>query len=53
MEICGECVEWETTNKCTGAKEFHPCPYKEEIYEDETTLCNCCEDRVTTCREEV
>lgn len=38
-----------TDNKCQNCmknegQEQGPCPYKVEIYGDEETLCNCCED---------
>ncbi len=31
--------------KCGNtSEELHPCPYKQEMCEDENTLCNCCKD---------
>ena len=37
MEICEQC------NSEPGEQD-HTCPYKEEIGDDNESLCNCCEE---------
>lgn len=29
------------------------CPFREEVYDDHETLCNCCEDCVAPCCEDI
>lgn len=34
-------------------RRLHPCPYKEDIYGDSTTLCNCCSSCQDECFSEI
>lgn len=34
-------------------EDEHPCPYKSEIHDDHTTLCQCCEDCERECHNNV
>jgi hypothetical protein len=42
---------------CKCAKQMgvaaHSCPFKREIHDDVTTLCNCCEVCEQECREDI
>jgi hypothetical protein len=35
------------------ADALHPCPYKDELYNDNITLCWCCTGCVGDCHDEV
>lgn len=35
------------------ALEPHPCPFREEIYEDSKTLCRCCEECMNECCDDI
>lgn len=43
----------QRSNCDNNALENHICPFKAEIHEDTQTLCNCCEDCINRCREEI
>lgn len=45
-------VVCETCEQKPGT-EPHPCPYRSEIYEDEETLCNCCDECRSNCCDDV
>jgi len=45
-KLCNICEE-------NPAAEPHPCPYKKEINDDETTLCNCCEECKRECIDDI
>jgi hypothetical protein len=35
------------------AAELHACPYKEEVFDDKTTLCNCCDACAYECAMDI
>lgn len=35
------------------AIEPHICPYKQDVYDDEDTLCTCCEDCIYECAMDI
>lgn len=41
-------IKCQSCNKKAGSSKLDTCPYKSEINNDDTTLCNCC----TNCRHE-
>jgi hypothetical protein len=36
-----------------GTLELHPCPYLSCINEDDSQQCNCCDDCVQECAEDI
>lgn len=46
IQLCGRCNK----NK---ASEWHTCPYNEEINEDYETQCNCCEECMSECADDI
>ncbi len=47
MEKCQSCKTGE------GTEELHSCPYNSDIYEDDSECCNCCEDCVQECADDI
>lgn len=40
--------------KCTNrAKKKHLCPYKQELFDDQKSKCNCCDDCMNDCVQSV
>jgi len=37
----------------TGARPPHPCPYKQDINDDDKTLCECCEVCIRECAMDI
>ena len=35
------------------AKKLHPCPFKIDCYNDDKTLCNCCDNCVSVCANDI
>jgi len=57
-------IEEQRMPKCSGhlcsirwqknlANPLHVCPYKADIYGDETTLCDCCDSCRQECADDV
>jgi len=44
---CQECEE----NRMQGV--LHECPFKGDVYGDWETLCNCCEECMDICRQDI
>jgi len=44
--------DWPT-RKHGPAQEPHPCPYRADIYDDEETMCTCCEECVCECAMDI
>ncbi len=36
-----------------GTEELHACPYRMDIYVDDTEDCNCCENCQQNCAEDI
>lgn len=44
--VCESCGKKE-------AQEPHPCPYAQDIHDDNETLCTCCEDCEYECAQDI
>jgi hypothetical protein len=47
MALCSSC------NKNEATYELHPCPYAQEICEDDSDCCDCCEDCEFECAMDI
>ena len=43
----------QTCEEEIGTEDMHTCPYKEDIYGDITTLCNCCDTCTQHCKDDI
>ena len=48
-----EIVLCESCGKNEASYELHICPYKNDMYGDEETLCNCCDDCYDNCAGDI
>ena len=54
LQHCGgtACMRMQVTHR-SAATEPHPCPYKQEIGNDSTSLCTCCELCQSECADDI
>lgn len=52
---CKGVGHWSNSDsgRSRAAQAPHVCPYREEIHEDSTTLCNCCESCTYECAMDI
>jgi len=44
----------EKCQNCNGVAEpLHPCPFKDEVDNDDKTLCNCCQKCTQQCEDDI
>ena len=49
----GKCQGIEGSGCENDGRSLHLCPYKEDLWGEENTLCNCCDDCTTHCLHEI
>ncbi len=43
----------QSCKKNQGTSELHPCPYAEDVHNDFSAMCNCCDECIQQCSDDI